>query len=175
MSEPVELVLVDEHDRELGVAEKIRVHEEGLRHRALSVYLEDDAGRVLLTRRAAGKYHSGGLWTNACCSHPRPGEDTLDAAVRRTREELGIDVELELFCRQAYDLDVGGGMRENEVTSIFVGHVTGALAPDPAEIDALRWCDLAVLEAEIADTPGDFTAWFLAVAPRVFPWYRRPR
>src|SRR5687767_11187246 len=92
---PGDLVLVDEHDRPLGTAEKLAAHQRGgTLHRAFSVFLFNDAGRMLLQQRAAGKYHFGGLWTNACCSHPRPGEAVEDAARRRVREELGVDVPL---------------------------------------------------------------------------------
>src|SRR5262245_54825248 len=89
------VILVDANDGEVGKEERMRAHREGLRHRAFSIFVFDRAGRLLLQRRAAGKYHSGGLWSNTCCSHPLPGESVLDAAHRRLREEMGFDCPLQ--------------------------------------------------------------------------------
>lgn len=162
------LALVDEDDHEVGRGEKLSVHREGLLHRAFSVFLLSPGGRQLLQRRAAGKYHSGGLWTNACCGHPAPGEDVRAAAVRRTREELGVRCHVEPLFRFRYELDVGGGLTENELTHAFVGTIREALDPDPEEVAEVRWVTAEALERELRDYPEMFTPWFRLAMDR-FP------
>ena len=158
------VVLVDESDAEVGTAEKLRAHVEGRLHRAISVFVVDDGGRLLLQRRAAGKYHSGGQWTNTCCSHPRPGEPAPDAAVRRLREEMGIGARLRPAFRFVYRADVGGGLVEHEYDHVFVGRHDGAdPRPDPDEVDGWRWASLDELRAELRDSPERFTPWFRMV------------
>src|ERR1700685_465980 len=114
------IILVDADDREVGLAGKIEAHAKGLMHRAISVCVLDKRGRMLLQRRAAGKYHSGGLWTNACCTHPRAGEGVAEAARRRLREELGVDCELKFALRTHYRADVGNGLIEDEIVHMFL-------------------------------------------------------
>ena len=162
-------------DGRLVPVDKLEVHRRGLRHPAVSVFVLDGE-RTLLQRRALSKYHTPGLWTNACCTHPRPGEGAVDCAARRLREELGIEgLALTRRGRIEYRADVGGGMTEDELVTIFTaaaGHDL-ALAPDPDEVMATRWIDLADLAAEIAARPGAFTPWlriYLADhAARIFP------
>src|SRR5689334_1471602 len=107
MSDLEQVVLVDEDDREVGLASKLDAHRAGQRHRAVSVFVFDTDGRLLLQRRSAGKYHSGGRWANTCCSHPRPGESTGEAASRRLREEMGVECSLEPRGQFTYRIDVG--------------------------------------------------------------------
>src|SRR5690348_12322060 len=124
------VVLVDARDRETGVAPKNVVHYVGLRHRAFSIVLLDDLGRVLLQRRSETKYHSAGLWANSCCGHPRPGETIRDAAVRRAREELGATVTLRKVGTFVYRVPVSATMIEHEYDHVFVGTLLGELRPD---------------------------------------------
>ena len=154
------IILVDDEDRETGLAPKIEAHAQGLRHRAISVCVLDGRGRMLLQRRATGKYHSGGLWTNACCTHPRPGEAVADAARRRLREELGVDCELKFVLRTHYRADVGNGLIEDEVVHLFLGAYDGPVTPDPAEVADFAWASRAELRARIAERPDDYTYWF---------------
>lgn len=154
------VVLVDEADRELGTEEKLAAHRKGRLHRALSVFLFDDRGRLLLQRRAAGKYHSGGEWTNTCCSHPRAGEAPLAAAHRRLREEMGIEAALRPAGTFLYRADVGGGLTEHEFDHLFVGRWMGDPAPDPDEVGEWRWQSLQAAAAEASAHPERFTAWF---------------
>ena len=140
---------------------KLEVHEKGLRHPAISVFV-NGGGMTLLQRRAAGKYHTPGLWTNACCTHPHWGEDMADCARRRLREELGVDLPLVPRGEVEYRADVGGGLTEHEVVSIFVAEAdpeTLRLAPDPAEVAEARWISWEDLRAEIAAAPERFTPW----------------
>jgi len=115
------LVRVDEHDQEIGVVEKMSAHREGVLHRAFSVFVFDRSGRLLLQRRALDKYHSGGLWSNTCCSHPGPGERPIDAAHRRLEEEMGFDCPLTGGYAFTYRVDVGNGLVEHEFDHVFVG------------------------------------------------------
>jgi isopentenyl-diphosphate delta-isomerase len=153
------VVLVDPHDRPLGTAAKLAVHEKGQLHRAFSVFLFDDQGRLLLQRRARGKYHSGGLWANTCCGHPRPEERVAAAARRRLREEMGIGADLHHVGTFVYRAAVGD-LVEHEVDHVYVGRFDGVPQPDPHEVGAWRWTSLPVLEAEFAHTPQQFSPWF---------------
>ena len=164
-----EIVLVDLFDRETGYGEKQRVHEERALHRAFSLFVTDEEGNLLLQRRAEGKYHSGGLWTNACCSHQRRGETLREAVVRRTREELGIEVvpeELFSFC---YFRDFGD-LAEYELDHVFLAVYRGDpgdIQPDAGEIGDLLWIRPGDLKRRLEEEPSRFTAWFLTAAPVV--------
>jgi isopentenyl-diphosphate delta-isomerase len=156
------VVLVDRNDRPLGVMEKLAAHREGRLHRALSVVLRSaDGKKLLLQRRAASKYHSGGAWTNTCCSHPRPGEDPGEAAVRRLREEMGIAVEaLEPLFTTVYRAPVGAGLTEYEFVHVFGCAWDGPINPDPAEVEDHAWFDAAELRKDIAAHPERYSVWF---------------
>lgn len=158
-----ELILVDGLDRELGTATKWQTHVEGLFHRAFSVVLirDGEAGReLLLAKRSLAKYHSGGLWANSCCSHPRAGEQTLDAAYRRVREELGCEAaDLRELTAFAYRAEFDNGLCEYEFDHVLVGRCEGELAPDPAEASEVRWIGYEALAAELVAEPQKFAAW----------------
>ena len=148
-------------DGALVPVEKLEVHRRGLRHKAVSVFVVT-ADRILIQKRAATKYHTPGLWANACCTHPHWGEDDRTCAARRLDEELGIDgLRLEHRGAIEYRADVGGGLTEHEVAEIFVGTATDDLptALNPEEVDAVRWVTPAALAQEIAADPGRFTPW----------------
>ena len=164
-----QVILVDAFDREVGAMGKLAAHEDGgVRHRAFSVFIVDPRGRWLLQRRAAGKYHFPGLWTNACCSHPRPGEDTEEAAHRRLREELGFDCPLaERFQFEYKAASEAEGLTEHELDHVFTGVHAGELRPAPEEVGATRWADPKELERELQEHPEAFTPWFKLAAERV--------
>jgi isopentenyl-diphosphate Delta-isomerase len=148
-------------DGRLAPVDKLEVHRRGLRHPAVSVFVLD-GGRTLIQRRALGKYHTPGLWANACCTHPRWAEDPAACAARRLREELGITgLALTLRGRIEYRAEVGGGMTEHEFVTLFTAEATPALAiaPNSAEVMATRWIALDDLRAEIAARPQAFTPW----------------
>ncbi len=160
---PVErVILVDEQDREIGQAEKLSVHrDEGQWHRAFSVMIVDHQGRVMLQERAQSKYHFGGLWTNTCCGHPRPGERVEAAGRRRLNEEMGIDVELHEVGVFRYEADdEQTGLREREIDHVLVGRHDGEPTPNPNEAQGWRWIGPESLDHELADQPGTFTPWF---------------
>lgn len=154
------MVLVDEDDREIGLEGKLAAHRSGALHRAFSVIVWDRAGRQLIQKRARSKYHSGGLWTNACCGHPRPGEDVAAAARRRLEEEMGFACPLEGLGTILYRAELDGGMSEHELVHVFRGIYEGAVAPDPAEVEDYRWARLEALYADIAADPEAFSVWF---------------
>ena len=164
-----EIILVDEADREIGFAEKLAAHEGGGQlHRAFSIVLFNAAGEMLLQRRARAKYHFGGLWTNACCGHPRRGEELGGAARRRLREELGVDAELRPVFRFRYTaLDPGSGLTEQELDHVFVGRLDETPRPDPDEIDELRWITGEALKADVAAHPETYTPWFAEMLDRL--------
>ena len=164
-----QVILVDADDREVGTMEKLAAHERGgVRHRAFSVFIVDARGRWLLQRRAEGKYHFPGLWTNACCSHPRPGESTADAAHRRLREELGFDCPLtERFQFEYKAASEAEGLVEHELDHVFTGMHEGEIHFDSGEVGAVRWIERAALAQELRERPETFTPWFKLAMERV--------
>jgi isopentenyl-diphosphate delta-isomerase len=141
--------------------EKLAVHRQGLRHKAVSVFVMN-GDRVLLQQRAMGKYHTPGLWANTCCTHPLWGEEDAACALRRLRDELGITgLDVQAAGTVEYRAAVGGGMVEHEVVALFRAEAGPELplALNPAEVRAVRWVDLEALQAEIAATPEMFTPW----------------
>ena len=163
-----EVILVDQFDHELGTKEKLLAHQEGLLHRAFSIFILNSKGQMLLHQRALGKYHSGGLWTNACCSHPRPGESINNAAERRLKEEMGFHTELSpLFCL-LYHAQVSDDLVEHEFDHVLVGTFDGPIDKiNPEEVAAFRWVDIPDLFEEMAHAPKNFTEWFKLALPKV--------
>ena len=166
-----EVILVDERDRELGSSEKMRAHREGALHRAFSVFVFDAEGRLLLQKRAAGKYHSGGLWSNTACGHPRPGEETRAAARRRLREEMNFDCELSEEFSFLYRAELGGGLVEHEYDHVFAGTFDGRPAPDPAEVEDWQWVTIEELRRAVADDPARHSRW-LKIVVEDSGWHR---
>lgn len=164
-----DVVLVDADDRPIGRAEKLDAHRRNLRHRAISVLIFDAAGRMLLQQRSAGKYHSGGLWSNACCSHPRPGEAAAAAASRRLDEEMGVSPALSFAGRTAYEAPVGNGLTENEIVHVFVGRHDGPVVPNPDEAADFAWLTANEIRADIGLRPERYTAWFRLYSSA--PWF----
>jgi isopentenyl-diphosphate delta-isomerase len=164
---PEEVLLVDEFDRPVGVMEKMEAHRKARLHRAFSVFIFSPKGEMLLQRRALSKYHSGGLWTNACCSHPRPGEETCAAARRRLSEELGFDVPLEKIFEFTYRSEFDNGLTEHEYDHVYVGYYDRDVRPDPEEVSQWRWLSPEAVQSELDASPEDFTAWFHVAFPMV--------
>jgi isopentenyl-diphosphate Delta-isomerase len=154
------LILVDADDVAQGIAPKMEVHRRGLKHRAISALVRNRAGEMLLHQRNPVKYHSGGLWTNACCSHPRPGETTPDAARRRLAEEMGIHCALTPLFMAQYRAEVSNGYIEDEVVHVFGGTYDGEVEPDPGEVADFRWIGLEALIDDLARNPQHYTVWF---------------
>ncbi len=156
---PESVVLVDADDRPVGTAEKLAAHERGQLHRAFSIFIFNHAGQLLLQRRAPDKYHSGGLWTNTCCGHPRPGETTGASAERRLTEEMGFTSSLRHVATFTYRAALDRHLTEHEIDHVFVGRFDGVPLPNPNEVAAWRWMHRPELDREMQSAPATFTAW----------------
>ncbi|GGB08272.1 isopentenyl-diphosphate Delta-isomerase [Puia dinghuensis] len=148
--------------------EKMEAHRKAVLHRAFSVFIFNSKGEMLLQQRAGDKYHSPGLWTNACCSHPRPGEDTLAAACRRLREELGFTTSLEKLFDFTYRSEFDNGLTEFEFDHVFVGYYDDEdIHPNAAEVSDYRYCSLEEIKEGLAVHPDNYTSWFHLAFPLV--------
>lgn len=156
-----EVVVVDETDMALAVTGKISAHLSGRLHRAFSVFLVDGCGRTLVQQRARNKYHSGELWANSCCGHPRPGEEIIAAAERRVQEELGLRCRLKPGFTSRYRARLDGGMTENEFVHVLFGRC--GLIPDlnPEEVMSVRWIEIHDLKSVVNSATECYTAWML--------------
>lgn len=159
------VIIVNERDEWLGIANKMAAHKEGLLHRAFSVFVLNSKNELLIQKRADGKYHSAGLWSNACCSHPRQGESTMAAAHRRLQEELGFDCTVEEVFTFRYKADVGDGLIENEYDHVYVGYYDGEPVPNNEEVSAVQYISIDKLLLWIEIEPTAFTMWFKMVMP----------
>ncbi|MCJ8209043.1 isopentenyl-diphosphate Delta-isomerase [Mucilaginibacter sp. RS28] len=163
MIEAEQVILVDTNDNPLGTMEKIEAHRKGLLHRAFSVFLLNDEGEMLIQQRALGKYHSPGLWSNTCCSHPRPGEATISAAQRRLNEEMGVSAELKEVYAFTYRIDFDNGLTEHEFDHVFVGRFNQPPVINPDEVADWKYISLEALEADMERRPQLYTHWFKMV------------
>lgn len=161
------VILVDESDRPQGLMEKMEAHEKAVLHRAFSVFVFDSEGRMLLQRRALEKYHSGGLWTNSCCSHPRENETTKEAAHRRLKEEMGFDCNIEHRFHFIYRAVLDQGLTEHELDHVFTGVHDGPILPDPDEVMDYRYISIEDLDNELEADPSQFTEWFKIALPEL--------
>ncbi len=158
-----QVLVVDEKDRPKGEMDKMEAHRKGVLHRAFSVLLFDGQGRLLLQQRASGKYHSGGLWSNTCCSHPLPGESVEEAAARRLREEMGIDAPLDKLFSTRYFLEVGNGMIEHELNHVLFGISDQEPDPDSEEAMDRHSVTREEVDQELQSCPERFTEWFKVI------------
>ena len=154
------VVLVDAHNNEIGIMEKQEAHQKALLHRAFSVFVFNTKGELLLQQRAFSKYHSGGLWTNTCCSHPRAGETTLAAAHRRLQEEMGFDCDLTERFSFIYQTPFDNGLSEHELDFVYTGIYDGEPEINPEEVAAYKWIPLNDLILDIQKHPHQYTSWF---------------
>src|SRR5579872_1506404 len=162
-----EVVLVDAQDHPLGVEEKLAAHLAGKLHRAVSVLLFNAKGELLMQQRALSKYHSGGLWTNTCCGHPRPGETPLEAAERRLFEEMGIHCSLKKSFDFIYQTNLDHGLKEYEFDHVFIGKFEGEPQPDPQEASDWKWMALSEIKKDIQNNPHLYTVWFKILLPLI--------
>ncbi len=167
------VILVDRLDREIGTEEKLKAHREGKLHRAFSVFIFNAKGELLLQKRAATKYHSGSLWTNTCCSHPRPGESHYCAARRRLNEEMGFDCELTELFSFVYHTKLENNLFEHELDHVFVGIFDGRPIPNLKEVDDWKWMSIDSLERDVGENPDHYTYWFKLILNRVVKQYKK--
>jgi isopentenyl-diphosphate delta-isomerase len=153
-------MIVNTNGQAIGTMDKMAAHKSGTLHRAFSVFIFNSKGQLLLQQRAFDKYHSGGLWTNTCCSHPRLGEMTPDAAHRRLKEEMGMDCDLIELFQFIYRHEFENGLIENEYDHVFMGISNDLPLPNPAEVAGFRYMDTDLLRFELFEQPDQYTAWF---------------
>lgn len=163
----IEVILVDRHDRPTGKMEKMEVHEKGLLHRAVTVYVFNSRHQLLLQQRASGKYHCGGLWSNTTCGHPYPQESTQHAAERRLYEEMGLRLTLQPRFELSYNLPLSNGLTEHEYGHVYFTISDATPQVNPEEADGWRYSSLAEIQREIDAHPQRFTPWFLFTFSRI--------
>lgn len=160
------VILVDEQNNELGLMEKIEAHRNAALHRAFSVFIFNRNGELLIQQRALDKYHSAGLWTNTCCSHPRAGETTAEGARRRLKEEMGIDCALTEKFSFIYKAPFDNGLTEHELDFIYTGVFNGEPHINKEEVHAYKWISIDALSGHMLANPLEYTAWFRIILDR---------
>ena len=164
------VILVDEDDVEVGLMGKMEAHQKGLLHRAFSIFIFNQKGEMLLQQRSLRKYHSGGLWTNACCSHPKPNEHIMDAAHRRLKEEMGFDTELVRAFQFKYKADFNNGLTEHEIDHVFVGYYDGKIEYNFDEVEAFAYRSMERIDASLPEYTEFYTEWFVIALPKIKEW-----
>lgn len=166
MNEPL-VINVDENDNVLGYVPKLEAHQKGILHRAISILIFNEKGDWMLQKRADSKYHSPSLWTNTCCSHPYPNEDTEEAAVRRLKEEMGIECGLVEIFEFTYRTEFDNGLIEHELDHVFFGIYNEAPSPNPKEASDWKFVSKSTLELDMSENSSKYTEWFKLIVPRV--------
>ena len=168
-----EVILVDENDVAIGTLDKLEAHLKGKLHRAFSIFIFNTNGEMMLQRRALDKYHSGGLWSNACCSHPRPGEATIVAAQRRLLEEMGFTTDLEEILNFTYRAELENGIIEHEFDHVFVGSYNGPVLFNTSEVHEISFLSIEQVKEDIENYPDTYTVWFRECFGKVCNWYQK--
>jgi isopentenyl-diphosphate Delta-isomerase len=168
-----QVILVNQFDEEVGTMEKIEAHEKALLHRAFSVFLFNSKGEMLLQQRSAKKYHSPGLWTNACCSHPAPGEEVQEAANRRLYEELGFYTTINKAFHFTYKAEFDNGLTEHEFDHVFVGTYDGAIQFNEDEVKDVCYQSLEKIEGDLITSSNHYTEWFKIAFPLLQKWLQQ--
>jgi isopentenyl-diphosphate delta-isomerase len=166
-----QVILVNEKDEPVGIADKMQAHRDGLLHRAFSIFIFNSKGEMLLQQRALTKYHSGGLWTNACCSHPKPGEETSASANARLKEEMGFETSLEKIFDFTYKASFDNGLTEYEFDHVFAGEYDGTIQCNREEVMDYCFKDIQEIQQSLSTHPGKYTTWFHLAFPEVESWW----
>ena len=154
------VILVDENDNPIGTMPKMEAHEKAMLHRAFSVFILNANDEVLLQQRANDKYHSAGLWTNTCCSHPHPGEDTLGAARRRWKEEMGMEADLQFVFKFMYKAPFDNLLTEHEIDHVFIGKTNQLPVINPEEVASYKYMKPEEIKLDMEQNPQSYTVWF---------------
>ena len=155
------LVLVDKNDNQIGLMPKMEAHQKGILHRAFSIFIFNSENQILLQKRSSNKYHSGGLWTNTCCSHPRDGENIIDAGIRRLSEEMGINAELKQAFNFTYRAELKNGLIEHEYDHVLIGEFNGSPILNKDEAEDWKWVSIEEVRKDIKENETDYTVWFV--------------
>jgi isopentenyl-diphosphate delta-isomerase, type 1 len=161
------IISVDKDDKEIGPVEKMEAHNKGVLHRAFSIFIFNSDNQLLLQKRHITKYHSAGLWTNTCCSHPRYGEKLKDSTYRRLKEEMGFTCELSEIFSFSYKVNFENNLIENEYDHVFIGTFDGEIIPNENEVETYKWVDIAEVKSDIINNPHSYTFWFKCLFNRV--------
>ncbi|MDT8719236.1 isopentenyl-diphosphate Delta-isomerase [Clostridium sp. 19966] len=161
------IIAVDKDDREIGAIEKLEAHKRSMLHRAFSIFVFNSKKELLLQKRHSGKYHSAGLWSNTCCSHPRYGEALQEAAYRRLREEMGFTCEIKDIFSFTYTAKLENNLVENEFDHVFIGYYDGEVSPDENEVEGYKWSAIDSIKSDILENPDAYTFWFKLIFDRV--------
>ena len=162
-----QLILVDPSDREIGSIEKMEAHVQGLLHRAFSLFIFNTKGELLLQKRASDKYHSAGLWTNTCCSHPQFGEETSTAVNRRLQEEMGMQCANHFAFSFLYKTDFENGLTEHELDHVYVGYSDTPPTINKLEVEDFKYISMDDLVSDVEANPNNYTSWFKICLPNV--------
>lgn len=160
MEQGNDVILVDQDDNEIGTMEKLVAHQKGVLHRAFSVFVFNAKNELLLQQRAIGKYHSEGLWTNSCCSHPTPGESIVEAGKRRMQEEMGMDINPRRLFSFVYRAELDNSLIEHELDHVLFAHSDETPHLNPNEAIAFKWMTLEEILTDLKSNPESYTAWF---------------
>jgi len=165
---PEQIIIVDEQDNQIGLEKKLYAHQKGLLHRAISVFIFNSKNELLLQQRAINKYHCGGLWSNSCCTHPKPEESVENAAHRRLYEEMGIKTNLEKIGTISYKIFIKeNNLHENELDHLFIGNYEANPQINPDEVSNFKWISLPVLLNDISSNSKLYTPWFKIILPKI--------
>jgi isopentenyl-diphosphate delta-isomerase len=167
-----QVILVDKDDCEIGLMEKMEAHKQSVLHRAFSVFLFNPQGKMLLQQRALTKYHSAGLWTNTCCSHPRPGETLENAVSRRLIEEMGITTKVFKAFDFIYQAELPDNLNEYEFDHVFIGNYDADVRPNHLEVANFVYQSIEEVAANLQSYPEKYTVWFKIAFPKVVEWYQ---
>ncbi|GAB4198724.1 MAG: isopentenyl-diphosphate Delta-isomerase [Bacteroidia bacterium] len=158
---PIYVTVVDKEDNPIGLAEKLEAHQKGLLHRAVSIIIVNSKGEILLQKRSTQKYHSAGLWSNTCCTHPYPGESVEDAAIRRLYEEMGISIDdLKLIDKIIYYVELENNLKEHELDYVFIAQSDSPPRINPLEVEDYKYVPYETLKQDINQNPEKYTYWF---------------
>jgi len=167
------VICVDKNDNALMTMEKMQAHERGCLHRAFSVFVFNKNGELMLQQRALHKYHSAGLWTNTCCSHPQPGEILTESAKKRLKEEMGFECEVREIFSFLYRAEFKDGLIEHELDHVFLGEYDGEPEVNPEEVNAYKWVTINELQQDIKNQPDMYTEWFKIAIDKVLEFQMR--
>lgn len=168
-----QVILVDENNNEIGIEEKILAHKKGSMHRAFSIFIFNRENELLLQKRAKSKYHSSDLWSNTCCSHPRPGMNIFSEMKSRLMAEMGFICEINWAFDFTYISKFDNNLIENEYDSVYIGYFNGNPIPNENEVSDWKWENLGKISTLIKLYPEKYSTWFIIALPKVIDFLQK--